>query len=332
MVKKILLIRFSSIGDIVLTTPVIRHIARHFPEAEIHFLTKTRFVAILASHPALTRIHSYDGNFPAQWRVLKSLKFDLIIDLHKNLRSTLFRATLGVSSISYSKLTFRKWLTVLTKKNHLPNLHLVDRYLAALEKLGITDDGGGLDYFLAPGDAVDPARLPERFQSGYVAFAIGAQHFTKRLPAEKITAICDRIPAPILLLGGPEDREAGDQVAGTTKGLVFNGCGLFRLNESAWLIQQALGVISHDTGLMHIAAAFRKNIVSIWGNTIPAFGMYPFRPGPKSALMEVPDLSCRPCSRLGHPACPKAHFHCMARQDPRAISEVVASWLAQRSI
>ena len=151
-----------------------------------------------------------------------------------------------------------------------------------------------------------------------MAFAIGAQHFTKRLPTARIIELCERLQQPVILLGGKEDAATGEEIVSYFQNrtpnneqqtIVYNACGKYNLNGSASLVRQAEKVVSHDTGLMHIAAAFQKDIISIWGNTIPEFGMYPFRT--KYKVLEVHGLSCRPCSKIGYSKCPKGHFKCM---------------------
>jgi ADP-heptose:LPS heptosyltransferase len=177
----------------------------------------------------------------------------------------------------------------------------------------VKNDGQGLDYFIPPGEEVDPVPLVHDPARGYIAFAIGARHATKKLPAGKIAAVCRRAPATVILLGGKEDAAAGEEIARMAGDQVVNMCGKISLNQSASLVRQANAVITHDTGLMHIAAAFRKKIISVWGNTVPGFGMYPYLPGEEGnpAIVEVMGLKCRPCSKLGYDRCPKGHFRCM---------------------
>jgi heptosyltransferase-2 len=152
--------------------------------------------------------------------------------------------------------------------------------------------------------------LPATHQQGYVAFAIGGQHATKKLPFERMTELCQRIGQPMVLLGGAEDTDTAQRlIAALPKAPLYNACGRYNLNQSASLVRQATQVYTHDTGLMHIAAAFKKPIVSIWGNTVPAFGMYPY--ATDYVALEVKDLACRPCSKIGHDRCPKGHFKCM---------------------
>lgn len=305
---KILIIRFSSIGDIVLTSPVIRCLKEQVDGIELHYLSKKAFEAVLAGNPHLDKIHYLENSLSDCIKELKKEKFDYIIDLHHNLRTLWIKTELGVRYSSFVKLNPQKWLLVNFKKNTLPPIHIVDRYLQTVEFLGVKNDGKGLDYFLLKTYNLSEM-LPPSHQM-YIAVVIGAQHATKRLPVEKLTELCKGIKGSVVLLGGPEDKDRAEEIT-TAAGLhVFNGCGKFKLDESAFLISRAQKVITHDTGLMHIAAAFNKPIVSIWGNTVPEFGMYPYE-ADYSKIIQVKDLSCRPCSKIGFDSCPKGHFKCM---------------------
>jgi ADP-heptose:LPS heptosyltransferase len=313
---KILILRFSSIGDIVLTSPVVRAVKQQLKDAEVHFCTKIGFKAILEANPYIDKVHCLDSSLGKLVGELKKEKFDFIIDLHKNLRTSIIKLRLGVPSGSFDKLNFEKWWMVNFKIDRLPKVHIVDRYLKAASALGIKADEKGLDYFIPEKDEVKLSVLPETFTHGYAAFAIGAQHFTKRLPVEKIVELCRKISIPVLLMGGKEDRERGEEIRMILEKesrIVFNSCGHFNLNQSASLVQQSKVVISHDTGLMHIASAFGKEIYSIWGNTIPGFGMYPYKT--VFHALENTTLNCRPCSKIGYQKCPKGHFKCMREQD-----------------
>lgn len=316
--KKILLIRFSSIGDIVLTTPVIRALHQQKPGIELHFATKKRFVSILEHNPYLTHIHHFEQNIQEIIPQLKLEKFDLVIDLHKNLRSFILKGQLGVKSVGFDKLNIEKWLIVKFKINRLPKKHLVDRYFDALKPLGIKNDFLGLDYFEGEKNKEIKNTLPELFQKEYVVFALAGTYFTKKIPFEKWQEMARISPLPILLLGGPGERELGDRIK--KEALiqpVFNACGDLSLNQSATLIKGAELVITGDTGLMHIAAAYQKKIVSLWGNTVPDFGMYPYIPQNQKnvIILENKNLACRPCSKLGYNNCPKKHFDCMLKLD-----------------
>lgn len=313
--KKILIIRFSSIGDIVLTTPVIRCLKEQKPDFEIHYLTKKSFKGILEHNPFLTKIHSIEKSVKEVLEDLKNENFDFVVDLHNNLRTSLVKISLGKPSSAFKKLNFKKWMLVKFKINKMPVIHVVDRYMKAIEPLGIINDGKGLDYFIPEKDEIEISSLPDSHQSGYIGFVIGAMHFTKQLPVEKIIAICQKINQPIVLLGGKEDTIYANEIENAVGPIVFNACGKYNLNQSASLIKQAQRIITHDTGLMHIAAAFKKDITSVWGNTVPAFGFTPYLPSANSKIVEVENLSCRPCSKIGNDHCPKGHFKCMVEID-----------------
>lgn len=325
---KFLIIRFSSIGDIVLTSPVVRCLKQQMPDAEVHFLTKKSFASVIEHNPFIDKKIYLDGELSALIPELKEEKYDYIIDLHHNLRTLNLKRKLGVKSFSFNKLNFEKWLLVNFKINRMPDVHIVDRYMETVKSLGVVNDGKGLDYFVGTQIESPIEKLPKGFQNGYIAFVIGAKHNTKKLPAEKIISICKKINQPVVLLGGKEDFEEGEKInsqLAIDNKQVFNACGKFSLNESALLVKQAGKVITHDTGLMHIAAAFKKEIISVWGNTVPEFGMYPYYGDFSVSNLQsrVSNLPCRPCSKIGFDKCPKGHFKCMMDQDENKIAEAV---------
>ena len=328
---KVLILRFSSIGDIVLTTPVVRTLKTQLEDAQIHFATKYQYKELLEANPYIDKTYFLREKLSELIHELKREKFDYVIDLHHNLRTLRIKNALGVKSFSYRKLNIEKWLMVNFKINKLPPVHIVDRYMETVKSLGVKMDTLGLDYFIPERDDVPLAWLPENFRDSYVVYAIGAQHGTKKLPPARMIELCDKINRPIILLGGKEDVETGEVIANffkrkpgnhaseevlrqlNKKAIVYNACGKFTLNQSASVVKQARYVFTHDTGLMHIAAAFKKEVFSIWGSTIPAFGMYPYRT--KFTILENNGLDCRPCSKIGFEKCPKGHFKCMNALD-----------------
>jgi len=325
---KILIIRFSSIGDIVLTSPVVRCIREQIKNAEIHYLTKETYRPLLVGNPNIDRIFTIKDNLREVIPLLRREKYDFIVDLHHNLRSLVTKLSLLRPSGTFPKKNFQKWVLVRFKVNLLPGLHVVDRYFRAAARLGIVNDGLGLDHFIPDADVVPAEALPAAHRTGYVAFIIGARHQTKVLPAEKIVQLCQRIGRPVVLLGGPEDQGRGEAIAVVAGSRIFNACGRLNINQSASLVARADLVITHDTGLMHIAAAFSKRIISIWGNTVPAFGMYPYLPESDrdlSSIHEVKGLKCRPCSKLGYSSCPLKHFRCMNELNVDAILKEISS-------
>ena len=319
--KKILVIRFSSIGDIVLTSPVIRALKQQ-GKYRVHCLTKRRYAAIYQANPFVDKVHSFEEKISEVVKDLQNEGFDFVVDLQKNLRSFKIRWMLQKPDASFPKYNKEKWLLVNLSMNRLPEIHLVDRYFEAVKALGIHNDGKGLDFFIPEKEQIIPRQFNKHLQSAFVGFVIGGQHFTKLLPVEKAASIIKMLSIPVVLLGGPDDRNRGEEIATLCSNKqVINSCGQLSLFGSASLVQQAKVIVTNDTGLMHIAAAFQKPIISIWGNTVPAFGMFPYEPeNPENVILsEVTNLSCRPCSKLGYQRCPKKHFRCMMEQDEQFI-------------
>lgn len=321
---KILIVRFSSIGDIVLTSPVVRCVKLQ-TGAEVHFLTKRAFAATVRHNPYLDRLWTIEKDIGEIVAELTGQHFTHVIDLHGNLRTLELKQRLIFGHLkagrlppriaTFDKLNFRKFLLTRFRIDRMPERHVVDRYLEAAAMLGVVNDGKGLDYFISEDEKVTP---PVR---DYLAFVIGAAHATKRLEEKQMIDFCAALPYSICLLGGAEERAIGERIAATGDH-IFNCCGSYALNGSADLVRMARAVVTHDTGLMHIAAAYGKPIVSIWGNTVPALGMYPYLPqgGKNQNIREVNGLSCRPCSKIGFTECPQAHFKCIRDQDIAGIA------------
>jgi heptosyltransferase-2 len=317
---KILILRFSSIGDIVLTTPVVRCLKEQLPEVEIHYATKPQYASILEANPHIDKVITLQGSVANLAKTLRTEKYDAVVDLHANLRTRLLRSLLpGISFSVFRKQNMRKWLIVkkLTRK---PCEHVVYRYMDTIKKWGVKYDGKGLDYYY--NESVVNG-LPGKH---YIAYAIGGTWATKRMPLNKIEDLIKTSNGHWVLLGDGNDAQVGEMLAAQFPECVTNMCGKLTLDQSAQVLAGAEKVVTHDTGLMHIAAALRKPIVSIWGNTTPDFGMGPFLPGTKNSkpiLAEAKGLSCRPCSKIGFNACPKGHFDCMQNQSVEEISRLL---------
>ena len=326
---KVLLVRFSSIGDIVLTSPIIRCLKRQVEQVEIHYLTKSSFTSILQANPLVDKVFGIHKSVKEVIKELKEENYDLIIDLHNNIRSKQVIWMLNKPFHSFPKLNFKKWLLVQFKINKMPVVHIVDRYFKALEKLGVKNDNKGLDFNIPFENEFKLNELPATFQKGYLALVIGAQHYTKRMPNQKIIELCNKINYPIVLIGGKEDVQNAAEIESKVASKIFNACGKYNLFQSASIIKQSSAVISHDTGMMHIAASFQKKIISVWGNTVPEFGMYPYMPNhhENNYIAEVKQLNCRPCSKIGKKACPKTHFKCMNEIDLNDISKHVEKFI-----
>jgi len=326
---KFLIIRFSSIGDIVLTTPVVRCLKKQLPGAEVHFLTKQSFGTIVENNPYIDKVHLFAHSWETIVHELKQENYDYIIDLHHNLRTLRLKKDLGIRSFPFNKLNIQKWIYTNLKWNMMPDVHIVDRYMKTVASFAVKNDGEGLDYFIPLKDEVKQTDIPISHHLGYIGLVIGAAHNTKKLPVEKIKELCSKLDHPIILLGGKEDNENAKQIASVDPIKIYNACGKFNLNESADLVKKSKLIITHDTGLMHVAAAFKKKIISVWGNTVPEFGMYPYYGNMhiQSSQFEINGLRCRPCSKIGYAKCPRGHFKCMIQIKTDAIAASVKQML-----
>lgn len=308
--RKILILRFSSIGDIVLTTPVIRCL-KNQTGAEIHYVTKSKFSELLEEHPQIDKLWTFEKDWVELKAKLRAENYDLIIDLHKNIRSYRLSWALGCKTIRFEKLNLQKALTVVSKRNWMPEKHLVDRYFEALQSVGIHNDGQGLDFYF---QEQDPGvfKLPD----SYITGVLGATYFTKQIPFQKWKEIIGKSEMPFVLLGGPNERMLGEELAHEFPAKVVNLSGHTSLKQSAGILQKCKYLVTPDTGMMHIGAALKKPMHVFWGNTIPEFGMYPYYGQHQVHWFshEVSDLPCRPCTKLGYDACPKGHFRCMTEQ------------------
>lgn len=318
---KLLVLRFSSIGDIVLTSPVLRCIKEQVKDVELHVATKAVFTDLVRYNPHVDQVHELKEDLNALITELEKERFDAVIDLHHNLRTSRVKRALGVKAYSFPKLNIEKWLMVNFKMDRLPKRHIVDRYLSTVESLGVKNDRQGLELFIPPEREVGLNTLPENHRNGYTAIAIGAAHATKRLTPHKLIELTTLITGPIVLIGGKEDQVVARSIASATGGRVFDATGKYDILGSASLIKQARRVIAHDSGAMHIACAFKRPVMSVWGNTIPEFGMGPYIPThPERARIAQVDVSCRPCSKIGYEHCPEGHFRCMENQDLATIA------------
>lgn len=323
MLKKILIIRFSSIGDIVLTTPVIRCLRSQL-NAEVHYLTKPAFADIVFNNPYVSKVITLSDQIESTITMLKEENYDHIIDLHHNLRSGRIKLALKRPSTSFSKLNFEKWLIVNFKIDRLPQKHIVDRYFEAIENLNCKNDQKGLDFIIPAEKHINIAQQFGDQFTIYVSIVIGAAHETKCMTAEQIIELCRKLNMPVVLLGGKKEIAKANLIMENLKSShVKSACGQLDIFQSASILNQSSVIITHDTGMMHIAAALKKPQIVVWGNTIPEFGMTPYY-GAENVVwhsFEILGLKCRPCSKLGYEKCPKGHFKCMLDHDLPAIVE-----------
>ena len=284
-----------------MTTPVVRAVNEQLPEAEVHFLVRKDYVPVVEHNPHIHKVHAYDpDNVDQTIEELRKENFSVVIDLHKTLRSRKVVRKLKVPSYTFNKHNFSKWICYRLKMNGMPETHIVERYFEAVKELDVHNDHKGLEFYIPEDQGFDEDDLPMMFEDGFVAVVLAAQHFTKRIPVSKVVEIGSILHKPIMLLGGKDVYEEGEQVVAQLGERATNGCGKYTLYQSAAILQHADCVITGDTGLMHISA-------------IPEYGYYPYMPGERNLFrnFEVCPLRCRPCSKFGSSKCCHKHFKCM---------------------
>ncbi len=317
---KILVVRFSSIGDIVLTTPVLEALKDQL-NCELHYLTKEPYKELVEHNPFVDKVFTIKDSISEVIPALKAEKYDHIVDLHHNLRTKSLKLRLLRPMTSFPKLNYKKWKLVRFKADDLPDVHVVDRYFEAVKKLTVSNRKYAVNFAISSSNEIDPGQY-KLAAKNYIAIAIGAKFATKRFPKEKVVEVIERLNSDVILIGGIEDRSNAGWIIQRSSKNVRSAVGEVNIQQSGSIIKQAKALMTNDTGMMHIAAAFDTRIVSIWGNTVPKFGMYPYKPdNPESySIHEVSDLSCRPCSKIGFEQCPKKHFKCMMDQDVNVIA------------
>lgn len=333
--RKILIIRLSSIGDIILTTPVIRQLRKRFPSAQIDYLVGAKFREILAAEKNISNLLTYDtaGDdiaLPAIVDYAKKQRYELIVDLHRSLRSRrICMALRGVPVLKYRKQVIRRFLLVKTRLNLYPKgkgapKKVARKYLEAVARLGV--DLNDIQPALTVDEAARKAAHRRWAALGRgnfrVVMAPGAHHFSKRWPtqfyAELIRMIYENNGWRTVLLGGPMETDIAEAIAERCgEELIENLVSGISLQEAFAMIETAPFFISNDTGLMHAAAAFQRPQIAIFGSTVEELGFYPVNP--RALVIENEGLSCRPCSHIGRENCPKKHFKCMYELTPALV-------------
>ncbi|ANT63929.1 MULTISPECIES: glycosyltransferase family 9 protein [Prosthecochloris] len=325
---RILVIRLSSIGDIILTTPVLRRLATRFPGARIDYCTKPTFLSLLQHSGLRGRLYSTEQ--------LPEGPYDLVLDLQNNIRSRRITRSLKVSRIiRYHKQNWKKLLLVQLKLNLFrKDESVVDRYQAGLAGYGIGDDGKGCELTPSSDDRERALAVLGEAGTKTLAVCFGAKHMTKRYPPRDFAAIIEqlhsRLSIRVLLLGGSEDspfaREIMDGLSPEAASSTMDLSGSCSLMQTAALLERCNAVLTNDTGLMHMASAFHHKLFVIFGSSVREFGFLPYQV--ESQLFEVEGLRCRPCSHIGRQSCPKGHFRCM-RDIPQTA--IVAALLDELS-
>ena len=314
--KRILIIRLSAMGDVLLTTPLVRSVKARYPEARIDFLVKEDYAPLLRTNRHLDNLllFSPESGFFEIRRILQKIReteYDAILDLQVNLRSLIFRAFSGARRrIHHRPDRWRRFLLVHFGRGLQSVFQPVPlRFFDSISSLNVEDDGGGLDLIVEEG--AKQTAVSVLGEGRRIALAPGASRFTKRWPAEgfaEVGAHFQEKGNKVVLLGGEDDRDVCEEVARRMQKAPLNVAGRFLLQETAAAIAGSDLLISNDTGLMHMGAALRKPVVAVFGPTTAHLGFAPFRTS--SVVVERP-LSCRPCSYHGTERCPKGHFKCM---------------------
>lgn len=323
---KVLVIRLSSMGDIVLTTPVLRALQTQLQgEVEIHYLTKQSFAFLLDANPRIARVHTFSKTVQEVLPQLEAEQFDYIIDLHNNIRSAVVKRRLKCLTFVFDKLNWQKWLLVNTGWNRMPDLHVVDRYMATLKAFSVKDDGLGLEYYIPEQHGLLVEHVNRLQQQPFLAVVVGGAHSGKRPSPTVLVDWLKAVDHPIVLIGGKDDRSDADQVASQIP--CINWVGELTVHQSAHVIQMAQVVLTGDTGMMHIASAFQRPIVSVWGCTTPLLGMAPYRPHPASVVVEPIGRKKRPCSKLGNRCKYGMDHKCIDQITPeQVLSAIETSW------
>ncbi|MFH0920283.1 MAG: glycosyltransferase family 9 protein [Fibrobacterota bacterium] len=313
---KILVVRLSSLGDVLLTTLTVRALARRFPNAQIDFLTKKAYAPLLASNPRLQNVLTLNsGSLFEIFQLRRAVSgYDLIVDLHKNLRSLLITgAQLLPTVVRTRKWTLKRRLLTWLKLNLFKDTQSVaERYLETVRGFGVVDDGQGLEFLPSDDDTREATAIFERHGMGKgeaVALAPGAKWYTKRWPVEKYEALIRMMPDErFIVLGDAGDAEAGERLQAAAPERVVNLAGTTGLGVSGALLKRCRALLTHDTGLMHLACAAHVPVVAIFGSTVRTFGFFPFRA--RARVLEI-DLPCRPCTTLGTHRCKLGTLECL---------------------
>jgi heptosyltransferase-2 len=331
-ISKILVVRLSSMGDVILTTALVRQLRKQYPDAQIDYAAAGSFTDALRHNPRISNVFQYDKSMAlseiitARNEFLKSVnvkRYDVIIDLQNNLRSKHFSRGIYKYYYALDKRRLFKLALVHFKKIIRPPAHITDMYMAAAAPLGVSDDGDGLELWLPAekhSEVYPPARKEFPSVPRKIALAPAAHHYTKRWPADRYAALADMLAAKydaeIALFGGPADREICLFISSIAKTDIADYSGAATITETAAKLDEFDLLITNDTGVMHIGAARRLPVIAIFGSTVPELGFSPWRT--RSAVVEN-DMTCRPCTHIGRPVCPKGHFECMMNISPEEI-------------
>ncbi len=339
---KTLVIRFSSVGDIVLSSPLVRALRQRRPQSQVDFLVKEAYADLVRHSPHLTNILSFPnhGGIKDLLKLRRELRrrgYDAILDIHGSLRSRIL--TFGLRGVQrINKRVIARTILVRFKRDIYSLFGgapgIAERYLETLPATGTGADGIELELHLPP-TSLEKAQVVLAASgiaqnAGAIGICPSARHFTKIWPEERFASVAAslarRWAVPVILFGAREDRERCSRIAlmiaQAAPGVITaDVSGVCTLLESAALMDCCSVIVTNDSGLMHIAAARKKPVVAIFGSTVRQFGFFPV--GTRHRVVEHPKLSCRPCSHIGRPTCPRGHFRCMLDLSPERVLESV---------
>jgi lipopolysaccharide heptosyltransferase II len=328
-VKRILIIRLSSLGDVIMTTPLIKAVKKLYPESIIDYCTKAEYSEIIRSSPVINTIIEADNeltfdNLKVLKKKLKQNNYDLIIDAHNKLNTFYLRLFMKGEKLKLKKYSFRKFMLVKFKINMMKDLPpVIQRYLDILpNKPGNIFPEIATDYSAAKKIADFFASLNIQSNNNIICIIPSSKHFTKTYPPELYAEIINKFDTKkytFLLTGKGNDKVNIDLIISKTGNNVYNLCDKFNVIETAELMKRCMLVVTGDTGPMHIAEAVGTPILMLAGSSVKEFGFYP--QSVKAVILENNFLSCRPCSHIGRDKCPKGHFKCMREISPSKITD-----------
>lgn len=316
--NKILICRLSSLGDILLVTPVIDEIKKQNPQVQIDFMIKEKFVESIYYNPNIENIIKYqDYSFTKLRKKISSENYDLILDFQNNLRTQLIFSLIRTRKKSIRKPTLKKLLLVKFKINLLqenfsiPNLYATtaEVKLSNESRLSFYDESGRL------------TRNDEK--KNIIGFCPGARHFTKIWPESyfaDLGKLLNQSGLKVYLFGGKMERE----ICRRLQSQIPNSIDYSTENDLYQTARQMKScdlIVTNDSALMHLASAINIPIVAIFGSSVKNFGFTPFNV--KNIIVENSDLKCRPCSHIGRKVCPQKHFKCMLNIKPNSVFDEV---------
>ena len=319
---KILIIRLSSLGDVILAQPVVSALRNRFPGAEITFCAKPAYAGLVRMMGQGIEVLEYEKNL--FWHLaLRKRRFDLVLDLHGKLASWLIRVLAPAPRKAVYGKQRRLRRMIVAGKSNKSIASTTGLYFSALDKLGLGGDKIATPV-LTPPAHMKVEGLPEG-PAPLIANFPGAAHATKAWPTNQYREFLDLCGGSrrIILLGSAADSQMAEHIAqGHPE--AANLCGKFDFERLAGVLAQCDLVISGDSGPMHLAAALNRPQIAIFGGTHPSLG---FAPQNDRAVVLCADLDCQPCSLHGLERCPQGHFNCMKLVTPQLVCETAAKLL-----